>query len=50
MESPHAIAEAMCPACRASAVSAVATPLQPNARPAPTMVTIAGERPTALSR
>ena len=50
MDRPHAAAATRCPPARSSDASLVATPLQPNARPAPIIVTAAGERPIARSR
>lgn len=41
MEIAHAAATHRCPLCRSSEASLVATPLQANARPAPT-ITIEG--------
>jgi len=47
--SPQAAATTRCPAERSSEASLVAMPLHPNARPAPSIVTDAGERRTARS-
>ncbi len=50
VDRPHSAAAARWCAERSSAASFVATPLQPNARPAQIIVTPANERPSARSR
>ncbi len=47
MDRPHAAAAIRWWVARSSDASFVATPLQPNATPAPTIVTIARWRPSA---
>ena len=44
VDRPHATATPVCPCERSSDASLVASPLQANARPAPIIVTDAGER------
>lgn len=49
MDRPHAAATTRCPCERSSEASLVAIPLHPNANPAHTIVTDAGERWIARS-
>ena len=50
VDSPQAVAVTRCPWARSSEASLVATPLQAKARPAPIIVTDAGDRPITRSR